>query len=715
MEVYRMRRYRISNVIKRNKFILLLAMILIGVCIQPMSIHATESYVIKVGYPNVSGFTEVKDGVYTGYAYEYLMELAKYTGWEYEFIEMSLNDLIYKLRDGEIDLGAGMLKNEHTIELYDFPEENAGYTYTTLITLKDNDSLSGSNYETLNGIKVGYYETSQVRLSDFLKFCEDNEIQDVELISYAHDGIETMMEVLKTKEVDAFIEGNLLLQDEHKVIAKFGAIPYYFATTKGNKEVLTRLNKALSQIKKNDSNFNQRLYNKYFENYIEGSISLTQEEQDYINHMTPLKAVYVDNLAPIQDYNPKTMQAEGIYIDIMSLIAQKSGLQYELVKASSYDEAYQMIKNKEVDLIIGAPDNYLEATKYECTLTQPYFEVNMVRVIDANQQSQESKQVIALPRGYFFTEFDGEYEIQYYETIGDCLTAVKTGKASATYGNSYTISNYLSVGYYPSLSTFFEEIPIKAAIGISKPTDLTLMNIINKSVSNLSDSEIKNIIYANTMNVQNHVTLKQFFFDNILFCCGVILTFMFLIYIIVRTKFKRLVEDKLLLLEKSQTDVLTGVYNREAGTNLVTTYLQTKEPSLYTALIIIDIDHFKQVNDYLGHQVGDALLVEFSRLLKQLFSYKDIIFRLGGDEFIVFMTNLESNNLEIVDEKLSELFKIMNKEVSYKGHSQKISLSVGAVITNQVHDFSELYQEADQILYEVKGSGRNGFKIKKLF
>ena len=164
-----MRRYRISNVIKRNKFILLLVMILIGVCIQPMSIHATESHVIKVGYPNVSGFTEIKDGVYTGYAYEYLMEIAKYTGWEYEFIEMSLNDLIYKLRDGEIDLGAGMLKNEQTIELYDFPEENAGYTYTTLSTLKDNDSLSGSNYETLNGIKVGYFETSQVRLSDFFE------------------------------------------------------------------------------------------------------------------------------------------------------------------------------------------------------------------------------------------------------------------------------------------------------------------------------------------------------------------------------------------------------------------------------------------------------------------------------------------------------------------------------------------------------------------
>ena len=56
----------------------------------------------------------------------------------------------------------------------------------------------------------------------------------------------------------------------------------------------------------------------------------------------------------------------------------------------------------------------------------------------------------------------------------------------------------------------------------------------------------------------------------------------------------------------------------------------------------------------------------------------------------------------------------MNKEVSYKGHSQTISLSIGAVVTNQDYDFSELYHEADKMLYEVKRNGRNGFKIKEI-
>ena len=183
-----MEHYRSFNMIKKNTVFLLLIMIIIGICIRPEPIKATESNVVKVGYPIVSGFTEIKDGEYTGYAYEYLLEIAKYTGWEYEFVEMDLGTMLDQLRDGEIDLAAGMLKNELSEEIYDFPGENAGHIYTTLATLKDNEAISGSNYETLNGIKVGYYEKAQARMKKFLDFCENNEVKDVELVAYAHDG-----------------------------------------------------------------------------------------------------------------------------------------------------------------------------------------------------------------------------------------------------------------------------------------------------------------------------------------------------------------------------------------------------------------------------------------------------------------------------------------------------------------------------------------------
>lgn len=703
-----------SNSIRNNKIILILIIILLAACIQPKRIDATETTVVKVGYPIVNGFTEKENGVYSGYAYEYLTEISKYTGWEYEFVEMNVNDMINKLRDGEIDLAAGMYRNDQTLELYDIPETNAGYSYTTLSVLRDNEAISSSNYETLNGIKVGYYESDKTRISNFIAFCDENGIEDVELVAYPLDGKTSLSDMLKAKEVDGIIKGDLSISDEEKVMAKFAATPYYFATTKGNKKIFNGLKKALVKIKENDSNFEEKLYHKYFQDNNDFVVNLTQEERNYINNMTPLKAVYVDNFAPMQDYNEKTMQAEGVYIDIAELIAQKVGIKYELVKASNHEEAFQMMKNKEVDLFITSPDDYLKATEYDYSLTQGYYVVNMAKVVNVKEKNKERKQIIALPRGYFFTEFEGEYEIQYFESVEDCLVAVNKGEADATYGNSYTLSRYISLGYYSNLSIIFDEAPIKAAIGIAKPTNLILLDIINKTVSSLSDSEINNIIYSNTINVKNNVTLKQFFLANSTFCIAIILVFVLLICIIFRTRYKRLEKDKSILLEKSQIDVLTGLYNRATGTDLVTDLLQKKEPSLYNALMIIDIDHFKQINDNLGHQKGDDLLVEFSQLLQQVFSYEDIIFRLGGDEFIVFIANLKSSNLHMIDEKLEEICKIMNKEVIHMGHCQTISLSIGGVVTNQVHDFLELYHEADNMLYEVKRNGRNGFKIKNI-
>lgn len=699
----------------KPKGILMLIIFWIGIGIYPSNLKASETNKIKVGYPIVSGFTEVEDGIYTGYAYEYLMEIAKSTGWEYEFIEMSLEDLIYKLRDGEIDLASGMLKNEQTEALYDFPEVSAGYTYTTLSVLKENNTISSSNYETFHGIKVGYYETSKVRLSNFIKFCEDHEIEGVELIPYPYNDEELLLKALKNKEVDAIINGDLIVQGEHKVVAKFGPTPYYFATTVGNKKVLSGLNTALYHIQQENPNFSEELYNKYFKSYIDHSVHLTKEEKEYIEQMTPLKAVYIDYVAPMQAYNPETMEAEGVFIDIFESIAGRSGLKYELIRVDTYNEAYEMIKNKEVDLLISAPNNYSRANEYEFSLTQSYFEMDMVRVMNTKDKGEKKGRIIAVPIGYIPGQLEDGDEVRNYETIEACLKAVKVGEVDVAYGNNYTVSKYFSSGYYPNLSIVFEQIPVKVCIAIAKPVDLELLNIINKSVDSLEESDIQNIIYENTLSIRGHVTLKQFFFDNLSFCISIIIVFIGLIAIIMAMKHRRLKEDKLFFLEKSQTDALTGVYNREAGIEKVTAYLETKKTFLYSALIMIDIDYFKQVNDRLGHQVGDDLLKEFSQLLKGLFETQDIILRLGGDEFIIFMTDLESSGLEVVRNKLHQLQKAMDKEISHKENAQKISLSMGGVITNKAKSFNTLYEEADHMLYEVKRNGRNGFKIKVIY
>ena len=184
---------------------------------------------------------------------------------------------------------------------------------------------------------------------------------------------------------------------------------------------------------------------------------------------------------------------------------------------------------------------------------------------------------------------------------------------------------------------------------------------------------------------------------------------------LVKKKIKTLKEVKKVLFEKTQVDGLTGIYNREACERLVGEYLENKNPLMYGVLIIIDMDYFKQVNDRFGHKMGDDLLVEFGSILNQFFAHKDIVARLGGDEFIVFMTDISEQDLKMIHDKLGELCKLMNREVKYKGESQMISLSIGAVITKENIGFGQLYTMADEMLYEVKRNGRNGFKTRNAY
>lgn len=115
MELIFNMKYNYRKIVRQ--FFLILGIINLCLCVQIKYISATKNKLIKVGYSNIQGFIEIKNEFYSGFSYEYLREIAKYTGWEYEFIEMDLNEMIEKLRDREIDIAGGMLKNEQTMQI----------------------------------------------------------------------------------------------------------------------------------------------------------------------------------------------------------------------------------------------------------------------------------------------------------------------------------------------------------------------------------------------------------------------------------------------------------------------------------------------------------------------------------------------------------------------------------------------------------------------
>lgn len=174
-------------------------------------------------------------------------------------------------------------------------------------------------------------------------------------------------------------------------------------------------------------------------------------------------------------------------------------------------------------------------------------------------------------------------------------------------------------------------------------------------------------------------------------------------------KNKQLIDVSRQLLEISQTESVTKLLNRSACEEMIGEYLESSDVS--GIFLIIDIDYFKKFNDNYGHTVGDIVLKYISKSMRDIFRSSDILCRWGGDEFVIFMPDL--NNESIVKKRIRQLQTKMKRHM-YNGTLLPITLSIGGIIINKNISLEILFKEADKLLYEVKKQGRNNFIISKL-
>ncbi len=158
-------------------------------------------------------------------------------------------------------------------------------------------------------------------------------------------------------------------------------------------------------------------------------------------------------------------------------------------------------------------------------------------------------------------------------------------------------------------------------------------------------------------------------------------------------------------------DPLTGLPNRVLLRDRVTQALATavrREEKV--ALLFIDLDQFKEVNDTLGHAVGDALLCHVAGQFTQVLREKDTVCRQGGDEFAIVLTDVDT--VASVSQAAERIMTLSNSRASINGHELPMSMSVGiAMFPKDGHDFDSLMQCADTAMYRAKSSGRNAYRF----
>lgn len=172
--------------------------------------------------------------------------------------------------------------------------------------------------------------------------------------------------------------------------------------------------------------------------------------------------------------------------------------------------------------------------------------------------------------------------------------------------------------------------------------------------------------------------------------------------------FKREIEE---LERASRTDSLTGAYNKMATKEIIDTYIRKNRDKQHM-LLMVDVDDFKKVNDSYGHQNGDEVLMYAIRNLREHYTDGEIIGRVGGDEFVVFIGDVE--NKERLIEKAQNLRDLLQQPYHGDGVTIPMSASLGvAMYPSDGQCYEELMFCADTALYEVKSSQKGNFAIYK--
>ncbi len=165
------------------------------------------------------------------------------------------------------------------------------------------------------------------------------------------------------------------------------------------------------------------------------------------------------------------------------------------------------------------------------------------------------------------------------------------------------------------------------------------------------------------------------------------------------------VTEERALKEQAEHDPMTGVLNRRGFEQILKSMEKEKKDF---ALILVDVDDFKSVNDTYGHEVGDAILKRVSKLLAEGFRSIDHVCRIGGDEFAVIMQDVTGDLGYTIEDKIG---KINQQLATQEENLPAVSLSAGAAFMDRENPGESMFKDADLALYYVKEHGRNGCHI----
>ena len=607
----------------------------------PVSAEEPAQKVVRVGWYDSSFNTIDQFGRRSGYAYEYQLKVASYTGWTYEYIGGSWSQLLQMLVNGEIDLLSDVSYTEERNTKMLFPDFPMGAEEYYLFVGPDNREITSSDPHSLNGKRIGANKDSVQ--ADYCREWADQNGVSAELIELVNTEDESLAK-LETGELDAYVTVDSFVNPKRAVpVFKVGSSDFFFAVSNSRPDLLNELNLAMQAIQDENRYFNQQMFEKYIRTSGANSF-LSPEELSWLSGHGPIRVGYQDNYLAFCAKDRTTGELTGAIRDYLGYAEdclENADLTFETAAYPTVEAAIEALKNDEVDCVFPANLGGFDGEKLGITMSPSLMNTDIFAIIrqaDVNTFANREYVVAAVNQGNpnydaFLYDHYPTWRKVYFEDTEACLKAVSDHVADCVLVSSYRYNNISRLCEKLHLTTFPTATGIDYSFAVKKG-NTRLYSVLSKMISQIPTSAVNSAL-SYYITEDSKRTIGDIVSDNL---AAVIAVSAVLIAVILYLLLKSMKAEKKAkeLISATETDSLTGLYNRDYFFQYANA-MYREHPETPRDAIVVNIEQFHAINALNGRDFGDQILRILGNDMRLFAEEKNgIAGRFGADRFDLY-------------------------------------------------------------------------------
>lgn len=491
--------------------------------------------VIRVAFPYTDGFTmTAPDGTRYGLVVDFLNEIAKYTGWKYEYIDTTVAEMLEGLPEGTYDLLGGQYYLKGMEEYFLYPDYNCGYGKLILLARRDDPNIKNYDLNSFNGKTIGVLDRARENIRRLELFLELNDL-DCTLKYYSYDQLmqtdtQSLVPFLENGDVDLLLGNSADAGDSLYIAASFESQPHYIVTSKDRPDILEGLNMALRKIYEADPDFAEKVYKVNFPAVGNPQTLLNEEEQAYIKQKQTVTIAAPRNWHPIVCLESND-EHDGLIPDMLKEITKYSGLEFTYLFCDTYADAVSQVQQGNADILGCFLGSEEDASHLGLAMTTPYAELNSILVRNKESSYPGNGLTGGVIKGQSIPDGIMAETIRYYPDAGEALLDVSKGKIDFFYGVSSHIERILQKDNYSNLVLVGSiNDSLHAGFALTSPVQPELFSILNKAINNLSSDEKALMASRNLVSIGDAtVSLSSLIYSNPKLVIMVISAFLLLI------------------------------------------------------------------------------------------------------------------------------------------------------------------------------------------